>query len=1596
MPATIQQVRRRIIQRGGPDAARLLRFADLLFSKTDQGLFETFGSESLHAIAVEGLSFLANRKGDDIMVKVYNPSHQVNGWEGPYTVIALLLEDRPFIVDSVQAELRRQERRLHHLLHPILSVVRSDDGEIVALGSRRQEGVKEALELYFIERLEEPEGCKRLEEAVRRVLSDVVLATRDYPLMRERVPVLSDYLRQLREVSAQGRLHDRAEELEEYAAFMDWLDNDNFVYLGYREYDIVESGKTRYLKLTEGSGLGLLSKVGESAYREPVPIDELPAGLRERVIGGRVLTVTKTNAESTVHRPARMDYIGIKTLSDRWQVQGEQRFVGLFTSRALSAPAEEIPILRRKLRQVHELDGANPGSYDFKQIHSAFNSMPREELFWSDAAQIHKDIQTIIGLVQEGGVRLSLRNDPLDRGLAVMVIMPRDRFDTRVRRTIQEHLREKLEAHHADYQLAMGEDEAQVRLHFFFITQLKHEQVDARALEHEVTELTRTWEDHVTERLAASAGEREGRRLAKAYLQALDERYKADISADAALRDIQFLERMGAENYLIDILNPAEDPRGEGATQLKIYHRNHTLVLSEILPTLENLGFKVLEQISYVALPATGLRGIDVFRVQDASDTPIDVTPDWTRLTDALNDLLDGVAENDRLNRLVLYAGLSIRQVALLRGYQMYLSQLSSVTSRSFITETLLRHPQSAALLYRFFATRFDPDLGGDREEAMEEARDAFLDNLSQVSSLAEDQTLRGLFDLLEASVRTNYFLGRDYISFKIASAQVAAMPEPRPQFEIGVIAPGIEGVHLRAGPIARGGIRWSDRPDDFRTEILGLMKTQTTKNAVVVPVGSKGGFVLKRAPAAREALRDYVQEQYQIFIRGLLDLTDNRIADRPVHPEGLVRYDGPDPYLVVAADKGTATFSDLSNGIAAEYGFWLGDAFASGGSQGYDHKEEGITSRGAWECVKRHFRELGLNVLKTPFTVVGIGDMSGDVFGNGMLCSDRIRLQAAFNHLHIFLDPDPDPEAGYAERRRLFDLPSSSWSDYDPSVISAGGGVFERSAKAIELSPQVRSMLGVEEEVLSGQDLIRAILTMEVDLLWNGGIGTYIKASTERHGDVGDASNDLVRVDANRLRARVVGEGGNLGLTQPARIEYARAGGRINTDAIDNSAGVDLSDHEVNIKILLQAQVGSGELSMPQRNRLLKEMTDEVSMLVLRNNYYQSLALSLAEKRSREDPLLLYSLIEYLAERGGLNPLVEDLPTRRQILMRSRSGEGLTRPELAVLMAYVKMGLYRRLLETDFPDEPRFLHYLITYFPEALQERFAADILAHPLQREIIATQLTNTVVDILGLTFVHRTIRDTGATPVEIIRAALVALEILEVRGFLTEIFALDHKIAAEAQYEAIRELVTAVEGIVKWMLLNDLSGQDVAEFVAAFRRPLVGLRKGLEDLLPGSERRRFGRVLAHFKKLGFSKRLSAEIASFDYLPTCVGVIEVSRGAGVPLTEAAHHLFRLGERLSLGWLRDGLGEIQTENKWETASLEGLVMDLRRAQRDLALSYVRASNGKRLGVNAFLDRYKNLLHRYDQALAEVREQDLLDLTSGGVLVRLLAQATRD
>jgi len=1573
--------------------------AIVLFDSSTPEFLEHFTAQQFARLAQSTLEFLDQKPSDDPRVRVYTPLESVDGWETGHSVIEMNLKDRPFIVDSIRILLKINNIGLHHLIHPVLTVDRDCNGRLkeIYLGQSDTYRV-EAYQLILIDRLEK-ERAGILQDRIICVLNDVVAATDDYQAMRAKCREVRAWLTDIRSGARSATIPHHMEGLDEYIDFFDWLDKGNFIFLGYREYEIVHQDSQPAVKVREGSGLGILRRTETSRYHNPVPLDDFSAGQRERMHGPPLVLITKTNSESNVHRMARMDYISVKELDENGDFRSERRFLGLFTSQAFTTQTKNIPILRRKLKQVLEIERVRAGSHDFKQIVSIFDSIPRSELFWLDVSVLHQDIRDIMSIEKEQGVRVLKRYDPLRKGIALMVIMPRERFNSAVRQRIQDHLTRILKATHVDYHLAMvGGDETQVRFHFFFTTTVSDEEIDFRALNREVADMTRTWEDRLREELVGS-GEPDLWKQSESILSILPQGYRAEVPVQEATRDIRNLLEMGDDPYRIDLHNSEVDRFPEATSFLRIYHRAGTLALNRVFPILENLGFHIIEQISYpCGLPAD--RGnapvIDIFRVQDDQGRRIDTDRQGHRLEEALLEVLTGRVKNDRINQLVMKTDLRIREAGLLRTYRAYLSQLSAATSPAFITRTLLANPLCAAHLFRIFAARFDPAAEAGRTESVDKARQAFQESLKSVPTLPEDEVLRFLFRLIEATVRTNYYQDKSYVSIKVESRKLDNIPEPRPHCEIFVESPLLEAVHLRGGRVARGGLRWSDRPDDFRTEILGLMKTQMMKNALIVPVGSKGGFVLKNPPAQPELLHEHVKEQYRSFIRGLLDVTDNIIDKKIVHPAGLMIYDEPDPYLVVAADKGTATFSDFANQVSCEYGFWLGDAFASGGSYGYDHKKEGITARGAWECVRCHFWEMGLDPFHDEFTVVGIGDMSGDVFGNGMIYTDKIRLLAAFNHRHIFIDPNPDAAASYRERRRLFENPSLGWPDYDPSLISEGGGVFSRQAKSIRLTRQMKQMLDTTADELSGQELIRRILRLEVDLLWNGGVGTYVKASSERHADVGDSANDPVRIDATELRARVIGEGGNLGLTQLARIEYALAGGRLNTDAVDNSGGVDMSDHEVNIKILLQPEVRKNTLSFEERNSLLQEMTDDVIELVLRNNYSQSMCLSLAENAIRSRGYDFFPLQEYLVAEAGLKPRIEFLPGRVAREERKRNQQGYTRPELSILLAYTKMNIKQILLESTIPDEPVFQDYLFSYFPHALQERFQHGIESHPLRREIVATQLTNRLVDRLGPDLVQNISTETGRRPNDVLCGVLATYRILELDDFFESLFAITRQLQPPDFYGAVSQMTEACRGITQWLLITGSNLGDLSKLVTGYKASLKHLQENLADLLPARERKTFlkahSRALAH----GFPEPLDRHLAASTYLPSCIGVIDAAYAAEVSLDDAAQYYYRIGDYLHLGWLRDALGRIHSGDRTTSSALTGLIHDLRYFQQQLTVEFFRSRRSRdRKQVKKFLRLQPGLLSGIEATLKELKAKKQLTLADGVVITRQMFHLLR-
>ena len=1427
----------------------LSRFADALFVRATAEFHSLHDDETLRALAADAFEFLAAATDQPIRVRVVNPDPAVCGWRSPYTVVEVTLRDRPFILDTIRELLDHHRIRFFHVLHPILSVTRGDDKRIVSLQQARSDAdrdntraSRESFLHWEIERIADPQQREHLAAEIISCLGDVILATDDFPAMQQRVREVAHTLARLArppQAIAESETFDADEwaaELREIHDFLDWLLSGAFVLLGYRCYDLLDKDGRRMIVAARGSGQGILRREDRSTYAQPVPLDEIPADLRARIEGGPLLLVAKTNTPSVVHRRVPMDYIGIKKLDASGRYVGEHRFLGLFTSQAHKQEAAQIPVLRRKLQTILAIEGVLAGTHDYKEITVLFNSFPKEILFESSLPELHQDIRAIMRVFGRDDARIHIRPHPMRRGIAAIVTMPRWRYSEEVRLAIQRLLEKNCRGSVLEFHLVMGEHE-QTRLHFTLAADGSLVTPKLReSLQTGVEEASRSWQERLHTRLIEKHGQQRGDALHARYADAFPPDYTAVVRAAEAVADVDVIEKLFATNRpQVGMLNGSREALR--FTILKFYFNGARWLLSEIVPTLNNFGLRVIEQVP-VSIKAAGHPPTHIlqFFVRNARGEPLDLASLEPLLAPALLSVTTGDEDDGALNALVVSAGLSAREVDLLRAYRNFAFQINIVPTRHLAEQALIQNPQIARELFDLFRAKFDPDekkFGPPEvrtQKRLPELQRAFLESVRSVESIAHDRILKGFLNLVDATLRTNFFQEhRHPIALKFDCARIDQLPAPRPFREIYVHSARLDGCHLRAGKVARGGLRFSDRHDDFRTEILGLVKTQKVKNAPIVPTGAKGGFVI-RARGGLSALRpaqppspaDDLREQYVSYIRALLDVTDNTVDGKIIPPPRCVRYDEDDPYFVVAADKGTAHLSDTANKISLEYNHWLGDAFASGGSQGYDHKALGITARGGWECVKRHFRELGKDTRKDAFTAVGIGSPDGDVFGNGSLQSRKMKLLAAFSHKEIFFDPNPDPEKSYAERERLFRA-VKSWGDYDAKLISKGGGVFKRQAKEIKLSPEARAALGVKEESLDGESLIRAILKMKADLLWNGGIGTYVKASAEKHTDAADSANDAVRVNPPELRCAVVGEGGNLGFTQLARIEFAMRGGRINTDFIDNSGGVDTSDHEVNLKILLQPLVRQGRLSSDERNRLLRDITNDVCAAVLRDNFTQSLALALDQIRSQTHLDDYVSLMRRLEEWGALDRALERLPSAEDLERRKKDYVGLSRPELAVLLATSKIWVNDILLAFDNAkpnggtgvppvasttnsvaqasppvtsaalslDDPALERFLLDYFPRAVVERFPDAPRQHPLRRNIIATQLVNEITDSMGCAFLHLLAAQTHSSVAKIIKTWLGIWEKNGYRAQWTALLEKDRAMKLSPDYAELREL-------------------------------------------------------------------------------------------------------------------------------------------------------------------------------------------------------------
>jgi glutamate dehydrogenase len=1547
----------------------------------------------LAAAALAHLRFGSARPRGRPLARIFDPADPEHGFESQHTLVNVVANDMPFLVDSLGIVFSQAGIGVHLIVHPVFAVERDARGRLRSVQPAGDGGKHwESWQLIEIDRQLDAAHTRELERRLVATLTDVRVVVADWLAMRERAHTLGAELGSAPPARVRAQARQACQLLE-------WMEDNHFTFLGYRYYHL-RRGRTRdRLVPAASSGLGILRKrSGVHAARATVLTGELRRRARER----ELLFVTKANSIATVHRGTYLDYVGIKTFDASGEVSGEHRFLGLWTSSAYNRSPRDIPVLSHKVDEVARRFGLAPGSHDAKAVLHVLETYPRDELFQATIPELMHIVRGVVNLYERDQVRVFLRRDAFERFYSCLVYVPRDRYNTEVRARIESILRSELGGTHVEAQVQLSESTL-ARLHVIVRTDpSQRRKINLQHIERAVAGAATTWADRLRAELAKHMDEAAALATAKHYAALFPAAYAEDVEPNAALDDIADLEALKTDPATLRLRLHRPAHQKAERVHLEIVKLGEPVPISDIMPMMENFGLRVIAERPYeIAWPSGGAAWIQDFELEHRDGARIDLARVAPLLRIAILGAWRGEIENDGFNRLLLAAELAAREIVVLRAYCRYLLQTGIPFSQAYMERVLVSNAGVARNLFRLFVEQLDPAAAAGAARRAERLAAAIRRGLESVTSLDEDRILRAYLNVIQATLRTNFYQHdgagepKSYFSFKLDPQRLPELPLPRPKFEVFVYSPRVEAVHLRMAYVARGGIRWSDRREDFRTEILGLMKAQNVKNTVIVPMGAKGGFVVKRPPAGAPAeLQREVIACYQTFMRGLLDLTDNIVAARIVPPARLVRRDGDDPYLVVAADKGTAAFSDIANGVAAEYRFWLGDAFASGGSAGYDHKKMGITARGGWECVKRHFREIGIDTQRQDFTVSGIGDMSGDVFGNGMLLSRHILLKAAFNHQHIFLDPQPDTRRSFAERVRLFALPRSSWDDYNRARISRGGGVYPRAAKSIALSPQAQELLGLQSASATPQEIVRAILRMPVDLLWNGGIGTYVKATDETNADIGDRANDGVRINGSQLAAKVVGEGGNLGLSQRGRIEYALRGGRLNTDFIDNSAGVNTSDVEVNIKILLNPLVQAGKLRLAARNRLLASMTDEVAALVLRNNYLQGQAISTLELQAAARLAEHQHLIRSLERSGDLNRAIEFLPDDEELAERRKRGVGLTRPELAVALSYSKIWLSHHLLASDVPEDPYLSNELERYFPTPVRARFPAAITRHRLRREIIVTATTNSLINRMGPVFVLRAQEETGADPARIARAYTAAREIFGMRRLWEQIEALDNRIPAKLQYGMMYETSRLLRHMSYWLLQRRREIK-IDAAVAELHSGVRELSEHIGKVLTGLWREQYDRVRTAHIEAGVPVELATHIAGLGALNAALDIVELARARRGHLIDTAHVYFEVGARIGLDWLRDQVERLPVEGSWQAVARTELRDGLFRAHRRIAqsVSARHARGSAHTRVDTWLERNGKALKTWQSMLADMRavgSADFATLTVGLECVRKL------
>ncbi len=1543
-------------------------------------------------IAFSHLEFGARRRKGQALLRIFNPTEKEFGYTSPYTFIELVNDDMPFLVNSVSAAINRHDLTVHITVHPIIRISRDQRGQIKSIADPESgKGAPESFIRFAVDRETDEKQLKLLRQEILQVLSDLRLAVRDWKKMRLKMIEARDLLE---------RGPNRADEelRAESQEFLQWLADDHFTFLGYREYKLSSRGKKIMLEPEPGSGLGLLSRKQREGH-----VIELSDEMRRLTRSRDWLILTKANSRSTIHRHAYLDYVGVKVYDENGVASGERRFIGLFASAAYSEAPRNIPLLRYKMAKIFERGHVESSGHRGKALLHIINTYPRDELFHASIQDLARTTIGILNLQDRQRVAFFLRRDAFRRFFSCLVYVPREKYTTKVRRKVEALLLDEFDGTSVDSSVQIS-DSALARVHIVVHTATRDRPpISIQKIEAAIADAVVTWADHLRDELNDTFGFEDGPKLFRRYRDVFPPGYQASVTPREACSDVERIEQMLATNTrrTVDLYKP-EDAQ-PGHMHFMIYRLGEPIALSEALPLLEDMGVDVYTENPFEAkLPDGESMWIQDFHLRHESGEDLDFDAVEEPFEESFEAVLGGLAENDGLNRLILSAGLDWRQTALVRCYTKYLLQLGMPFSQSYMEDVLVRHSRFARKLVQQFELQFDPDIpAARRKRELDPLRAVVARAVGRARNVDEDRIMAAFAGAVDATLRTNYFqTGADgarkpYISIKLNSAAVHEAPLPRPKYEIFVYSPDVEGVHLRGGDIARGGLRWSDRREDFRTEVLGLMKAQVVKNTVIVPTGAKGGFFPKRVPAGG---RDVVLANgiacYKTFISALLDITDNVIDGKVVAPERVIRRDGDDPYLVVAADKGTATFSDIANGISADYGFWLDDAFASGGSAGYDHKKMGITARGAWEAVKRHFREQGLDTQKELFTVAGIGDMAGDVFGNGMLLSRKIQLVAAFNHVNIFLDPNPDVAASYRERRRLFRKPGSSWTDYNETLISKGGGVFSRQAKSIRLSNEARKLLDTRQTSMKPDELISAILRMRVDLLWNGGIGTYVKSSSEGHSDVGDRSNDHVRVNANELQCKVIGEGGNLGLTQLARIEYSLNGGRINTDFIDNSAGVDSSDREVNIKILLSDVAASKGMTRAKRNELLASMTDDVAELVLRNNYLQTQSISMSEIRSVERIDEIAQLIKNLEKTGLLNREIEYLPAETDIDERRARKQGFTRPELAVVLSYAKIDLYNGLIRSGATLEDFLVVDPVRYFPSTLRRRFHEFIPGHRLSREILATLIANDLVNRMGPSFVKRVQDDTGADIVTIARAYTIAKQICRAGSLLKTIESLDNKIPARAQMSMMFEVSRTLRHACYWLIERFGDGLQIEKSIDRLKDRLTSVYGRPSTTMSPNARIRHEKAAAEYIEMGVSEQLANRMSALLLTRVALDIADLSYVCKRDVGETARLYAAFNQHLGVFWLHAGAEDLKVRGRWQAMARSNLREEFYRLRREIAEPLLASRSKKPVleRFDAWLKKNDEDIQRFRAMIDEVKLRASFDFATLSVAAQKLRE----